>query len=509
MSGRRKITRSAGIVRKLRLALLVLPALLLLSGCFMVGPDYRRPEPEAPAAWLSPLDGGLETGQPALGELAGWWRVLHDPVLDRLEEKASSGNLDLRIARSRVREARARWGITRAGLFPRIDASGSYNKHRLSEENHGTGDSERLYQAGFDAGWEIDVFGGTRRAVEAAEAEVGATREELHAALVSLQAEVAFNYLMLRTDQARLKAARDNIVVQKKTCDLNDSLYKAGLIDKLSYEQSRFSLEHTRSRVPTFLSRIEKDCNRLAVLLGTTPGSLQAELVKPRPVPELPPKLAVGIPAETLRRRPDIRRAERRLAAATARIGQATADLYPKFHLFGTIGLESLHYDTLWRWASRSWGYGPGVTWNIFDAGAIRRNIEVQTELQKQSLADYEQTVLMAREEVENAIVAYAREQQRRRYLQAAVKAAAEAVRLAQDQFQAGLVDFNNVLVTQLSLLALEDERAQSDGLAAANLVRLYKALGGGWKWQEPPVTEKGTPAVQPPAEPGPAGKPG
>lgn len=462
----------------------------------MVGPDYQPPETKAPETWHTPLAGGLQSGKIDPAVLARWWRALDDPLLEKLETKAMAGNHDLRIARSRIREARARWGIARSGLFPRLDARGSFNEHRLSEENHGTGDKERLYRAGFDAAWELDVFGGTRRSMEAAEAEVAATRENLNDVLISLQAEVALNYLLLRTDQARLKAAEANIKTQQETCDLNRSLYEAGLIDKLALEQSLFNLEHTRSRVPVLQTGIERACNRLAVLLGVAPGTLQSELTPYGPIPDLPPELAVGIPAETLRRRPDIRRSERQLAAATARIGQATADLYPKFHLIGTIGLESLTYDKLWRWASRSWGYGPGISWNIFDAGAIRRNIEVQNELQQQSLAAYEQTVLRAREEVENAIVAYAREQQRRHFLAAAVNSAEEAVRLARDQFQAGLVDFNNVLITQLSLLALQDELAQSNGLAAANLVRLYKALGGGWNWQKPEAQAK---SVSPP----------
>ncbi len=484
--------------RKLFLLFLLLAGILLCGGCFMVGPDYSPPETAAPETWHTPLAGGLETGKIDPVKLASWWRALDDSLLEKLETQAMAGNHDLRIARSRIREARARWGITRAGLFPRLDARGSFKEYRQSEEYYGTGDKERLYRAGFDAGWELDIFGGTRRAMEAAEAEVAATRENLNDVLITLQAEVAFNYLLLRTDQARLKAARGNIKTQQETCNLNRSLYEAGLIDKLALEQSLFNLEHTRSRVPALETGIERSCNRLAVLLGVAPGTLQAELTPYRTIPDLPAELAVGIPAETLRRRPDIRRAERNLAAATARIGQATADLYPRFHLVGTIGLESLSYDKLWRWASRSWGYGPGISWNIFDAGAIRRNIEVQTELQKQALAAYEKTLLLAREEVENAIVAYAREQQRRQYLTAAVASADEAIRLARDQFQAGLVDFNNVLITQLSLLALQDELAQSNGLAAANLVRLYKALGGGWNWQPPADRAKAAAAPAP-----------
>ena len=467
--------------------------IFLLGGCFKVGPDYVPVKPDAPKAWHTTLQEGLASSPIAPQTLSQWWKVLDDPQLESLEKRAVQGNLELVKARSRIREARALWGVSRSQLFPSIDAGGSFNEHR-SSENNGFGHEDRLYAVGLDAGWEIDVFGGRRRALEAAGAEVESSEENLHDVLVSLLAEVALNYIEARTYQARLAAAEANIATQQETYDLNLSLYRAGLIDKLALEQSHFSLEHTRSRIPSLQIGLEAAKNRLALLLGRQPGALHPEMAETKPVPAIPLSVAVGIPAETLRHRPDIRRAERQLAAATARIGEATADLYPKFHLVGSIGLESVAYGDLWQWASRSWNFGPGFSWNIFDAGAIRRNIEVQNARQEQALVTYESTVLKALEEVENSLVAYAKELQRREALNRAAAAAEEAVQLARDQYQSGLVDFNNVLVSQLALLSLQDEQAQSRGAAVANLVRLYKALGGGWTFHVPAAPTGGEP---------------
>ncbi|MCD6151065.1 MAG: TolC family protein, partial [Deltaproteobacteria bacterium] len=376
-------------------------------------------------------------------------------------------------------------GISRAGLFPTVDATGSMTDHR-SSENNGLGHESKLYAVGFDAGWELDIFGGTRRAIEAAQAGVESSEEDLHDVLVSLLAEVALNYVDARTYQARLEATKGNIAVQQETYELNLSLRYAGLIDELALEQSLYNLEHSRSQVPGLQTGLEAAKNRLAVLLGKKPGAVHPELAEKKSIPAIPISVAVGIPAETLRHRPDVRRAERNLAAATARIGVATADLYPKFRLNGTIGLESISSGNIWQWASRSWNFGPQVSWNIFDAGAIRQNIQVQNARQEQALISYEATVLQAQEEVENALVAYAKEQQRRSALAKATSAAKRANLLARDQYQAGLVDFNDVLDAQRSLLSFQDELAQSSGVVTTNLIRLYKALGGGWTTFDP-----------------------
>jgi NodT family efflux transporter outer membrane factor (OMF) lipoprotein len=471
--------------RCLRTILLAAIIVVTLAGCAAVGPDYIPVEPEARDKWHAELQGGLTAEQLNPEILAHWWTTLNDSELSSFEERAVNGNLDLREARARILEARALRGISKANLFPTVDGGGTVTERRFSESSS-TGDRNTLYAAGFDAGWELDVFGGVRRSVEAAEADLQATQEDLHDVLVSLLAEVALNYVEVRTFQARLAVTEANIKTLQKTYELNESRYQAGIIDELAVQESLRLLETSRSQIPALDTRLEAAKNRLAVLLGEQPGNLHQELAAKRPLPAVPTTVAVGIPAETLRHRPDIRRAERFLAAQTARIGVATADLYPKFRLFGTIGLESISTGDFFQYSSRAWSFGPSVSWNIFDAGAIRQNIKVQTARQEQALIQYESAVLQALEEVENVLVAYAKEQDRRDFLAKAEAAAERATLLAQDQYEAGLVDFNNVLDTQRSLLILQDQLAQSEGTVTSNLVRLYKALGGGWTFLKP-----------------------
>jgi len=463
----------------------ILPAIMLglmLTGCAAVGPNYTKVEPKAPKRWHTKLENGLSACRLNPETLAHWWTVFRDPELSSIEKRAVEGNLNLKESRARVREARALRSIEKANLLPTLDAAGSVARSR-SSENSGTGMTRNLYSADFDAGWELDIFGGVRRSVEAAQANLEATEENLHDVLVSLLAEVALNYVDVRTLQTRLAAVETNLKAQQDIYELNLSRYHAGLIDELAVQQSHYILESTRSHIPALETGLEKAKNRLAVLLGEKPGAMHKELAEARRIPVLPVTVAVGIPAETLRHRPDIRRAERNLAAQTARIGVATADLYPRFNLFGTIGLESISSGNLREWASRTWSIGPGISWKIFHAGAIRQNIKVQTARQKQALIQYESAVLKAQEEVENALMAYAKEQRRLESLKAATTAARRAYELSLDRYNAGLVDFNNVLDATRSLQSFQDELAGSEGTATSNLIRLYKALGGGWKY--------------------------
>ncbi len=451
----------------------------LLTGC-AVGPNYVKVSPEAPKKWHAQLQNRLCAAHLDPKTMARWWTTLNDPELTRLEELAVKGNLDLKEARARVREARAQRSIEVAGLFPTLDASGSATKQR-SSKNSGILIKDRLYRIGFDASWELDVFGGTRRAIEAAQADLEGQQEALHEVLVSLMAEVALNYTDVRTYQARLAAAHANIKAQKEIYDLNRSRYRAGLIDELAVQQSLYNLERTRSQVPTLETGLERAKNRLAILLGKRPGDLEALLAVPGPIPVPPLKVAVGIPVEALRQRPDVRKAERNLAAATARIGVAKAELYPKFQLLGTIGLESLSSGDIWEWASRTWKVGPGISWKIFHWGALRQNIKVQTARQEQALIQYRSTVLKALEEVEDSLVAFAKEQRRMKSLKTATDAAKIALGLAWDRYKAGLVDFSNVMDAEQSLQSFQDELAVSRGAVTSNFIRLDKALGGGW----------------------------
>jgi NodT family efflux transporter outer membrane factor (OMF) lipoprotein len=432
--------------------------------------------------------------------------VLKDPLLTRLVGQAAVQNLDVREALSRVREARFRRVISRAPLFPTLEANGSARKsdqgdamasERMSALlGHNGGDTSEQYTVGFDAGWELDLFGGTRRAAEASQADLEARVEDLHAVLVSLLAEVAVNYVDLRTYQARLAVAEANVAAQQQTWELLSALTQAGGGDELAVAQARYNLESSRAKVTDLTVGLEAALNRLAVLTGQPAGALHAELATVQPIPEADLALAVGVPADAIRQRPDIRRAERELAAQTARIGEATAELYPKFNLSGSIGLESVSTGDLFSSGSQVWSIGSGFSWPLFKAGAIRANIHVQEELQEQALTRYEAAILSTLEEVENALVAYAQEQRKAENLQAAADAARLAEKLAKQQYVTGLTGFSEVLDAQRSLLSFEDQLATSRGAVLSNLVRLYKALGGGWQPfrlenEPPPAGEK------------------
>ncbi len=452
------------------------PAVLMLAGC-TVGPDYVPPESSASPAWHSELRDGL-IGEPTdPNALASWWTTFDDPQLSGLIERAVAGNLGLRNAQARVRQARAARGVARAGLLPTVNLAGSDTwSHSRGEK--GTGQTTELHSAGFDAGWELDLFGGTRRSIEAADADLQAGRENLNNTLVTLLSEVALNYVEVRTYQTRLAATQTSLEAQEQTYQLTSWQSQAGLSDELAVHQAKYNLESTRSQIPSLRSGLDEAMNRIAVLLGEQPGALHKELAVPGLVPVCAKEVAVGVPADALRQRPDVRKAERELAAQTARVGVATADLYPRFSLNGSIGMQAL---SLVSGTSSAISGGPQITWAIFDGGAIHRNIEIQSALQEQSLVQYESAILAALEEVENALASYVNEQHRRQALQDAAQAARDAADLAQYEYQAGLTDFSNVLDAQRSLLSFQNELAQSDGTVTSNLIRLYKALGGGW----------------------------
>ncbi|MDI9430687.1 MAG: efflux transporter outer membrane subunit [Planctomycetota bacterium] len=484
--------RNAGSIRPLSWRYGAM-ALVMLAGC-KVGPDHVAPGPAAPAGWRSELPTSLigEPTDPNL--LASWWTTLDDPQLSSLIERAVAGNLNLKTAQSRLRESRARRSMAEGRLFPTLNASGSATSRR-TDTNVGFDSHGEVYSAGFDAGWELDLFGGVRRSIEAAEADLAAGEEDLRDVLVSLLAETALNYVELRTFQSRLAAAEASLATQEASYELTQWRSQAGLDDELAMYQARYNLENTRSQIPSLRSGLSEAMNRLAVLLGETPGDLHAELAEPRAIPLPPAEIAVGVPAETLRRRPDVRRAERELAAQTARVGVAMANLYPQLTLNGSIGLETTSLrDPL---SERTWSIsgGPRITLPLFDR-TIRPNIEVQSALQEQALIRYEAAVLTCLEEVENALVAYGQELQRRENLREAMEAAQSAATLAQYKYQAGLTDFGNVLDAERSLLSFQDQLRQSDGAVTSNVIRLYKALGGGWT----PMTAVA--ATQGPAEP-------
>ncbi len=464
----------------------LLGLLVFQAGCAAVGPDYIRPQMSLPDQWHGISAPGSPPGDRLLPD---WWETLNAPVLTDLIDQAAAANLDVRQAASRVRQARLQRRQTQAALYPTVDATGSARKSG-AHANDGTYSDSELYAAGFDAGWELDVFGGVRRAVEASQADVEANVENLRDVQVTLLAEVAVNYADVRTYQARLAVAERNLAIQEETWQLLDALSRAGAGDELAVTQARYNLESTRAKIPDLKVGLEAALNRLAVLTGKAPGSLHSGLEEIQPIPRVSVAMAVGIPADVVRQRPDIRQAERELAAQTARVGEATAELYPKFTLSGSIGLESLSLGDLFSSGSSLWSIGPSVSWPVFDAGAIRSHIGVQDELRQQALFTYEAVILSALEEVENALTAYAQDQHKIASLQAAAEAARQAAQLAGQQYIAGLTGFSDVLDAQRSLLSFEDQMTESQGAIFADFVRLYKALGGGWQsLEQTPLT--------------------
>lgn len=453
---------------------LALLAALALSGCMTVGPDYRPPETGVPPQWSAKTT--VAAADMAL--LAQWWRQYQDPVLDGLVADALAANLDLATATAQLREARARRTLSGAALGPTITATGSGSRTTTGVDDNSR--TTELYSAGFDASWEPDVFGGLRRGVEAAEADLGASAESLRATQVSLVAEVVLNYVDLRTSERRLAVAEASVAARGETLDLTRWRVQAGLVSALDAAQAQTELESARAAMPALRTAISGAQNRLAVLLGRTPGDLQARLNEAA-IPQTDVSMAVGIPADTLRQRPDVRAAERRLAAQTARLGEAEAARYPSFSLSGSLGLNALSLESLANGASAARSLFAGVTAPIFDSGRIGANIEIQDALLEQARLTYRAAVLGALEDVENALVAVANAGERRHQLAQATAAAREALQIAEHRYASGLTDFLNVLDSQRTLLSLEDQLASSTGDLAIAQIQLYKAVGGGW----------------------------
>lgn len=479
-------------MRTLTLLAVVLIASMFVAGC-MVGPNYHSPQTKVSEKWAA--ENSTETksvtkaDQPPVGQ---WWTTFNDPTLNALVDRAVQGNLDLQLAQARVREARAQRGVVAADLYPTVGVSGSYQRSRISKNINGfqsstgsqsnvnvTGD---LYQVGFDASWEIDVFGGIRRNIEAANADINAQIEDRRNTLVTLLAEVARNYTELRGAQQQIEIAEANLKAQEETLDITKIRLDAGLVSDLDVQRAQAQVNTTASEIPTLRTSAQQSIHLLSVLLGQEPDALTAELSNQTPIPQTPPEIPVGLPSDLLRRRPDVRRAERELAAQTARIGVATADLFPKFSLTGFLGLTSSKFTKLGDSNSRSWSILPGVSWPILDFGRIRSNIAVENAREEQAAVFYEQTVLTSLREVADSMIAFSQEQTRHQNLEGAVEANRKAVKLANDLYKQGLTDFLSVLQAQRDLFVSEDALVQSDSQVSSNLVALYKALGGGWE---------------------------
>lgn len=461
-------------------------ALGLLQGCVTlvtVGPDYTPPETKMPDAWHQAATEGLAEGE---ANLQTWWDTLNDPVLADLIDRAGQGNLDLKEAVARIREARARLGIASGEQFPDIDGQGFFERSRTSK---GITEAvpppqdrtDNFYGMGLDSSWEIDFWGRIKRSIESADASLKASIEDYRDVVVLLLADVASNYVEVRALQARIRLARANVEIQRRTLQLTKDRLEAGIAPELDVRQAELNLATTESVIPTLQILLVQAINRLGVLLGEHPSTLHAELAKPASIPKPPEEVTVGLPADLLRQRPDIRRAERSLAAQTAQIGVATADLYPRFSLLGTFALEAVDGVKFFDSGNQAYGFGPAFRWNIFDGGRIRNNIKAQDALTEQVLVRYENTVLRALEDVENSMVAYVQERDRREALARSVVAAERSVEIVEQAYIIGLTDFQNVLDTQRSLFEQQDALAESEGDVTQNLIRIYKALGGGW----------------------------
>lgn len=468
----------------------LLAVLPVCAGCAL-GPDYTPPEPPLPATW------SLSSGTVGDGtDLSEWWRAFADPRLDSLVQRAVAGNLDLRSAAARVAESRARRTSVAADGLPQVNLAAGYNRVYGSTLALPGGSAVTgapiafpfgprgydVYQTGFDASWEIDVFGRIRREVEAAEADAQAAGEDLNAVLVSLVSEVGRSYVEARSLQARVRIAEDNIRIQRDSLALARARFQAGLTSELDVQRAEAQLAATVSQVPVLRDQLQQTAHRLGVLLGGFPDAAIPALEPAAPLPNLPPLPATGVPADLLRRRPDIRRAERRLAAATARIGAAVAQLFPRVSVTGTFGGQSSDGGNVLTAGGLFAGVGPAVKVPVLEWGRIRGEIAARDAQTAAALAEYEKTVLTALAEVEDALHSLVLEQERLASLRASAAADRAAVAIAGERYSKGVTDFLSVLDAQRSLYASEDRVVQSERTVLLNLIALYKALGGGWQ---------------------------
>jgi len=461
--------------------------IVLVGGC-AVGPDYHSPSPHIPGAWSSPITNGL-TGR--ADESSSWWASFSDAELDSLIQRAVRSNLDLRVAEARMRQARAMRAGSEANFWPTLGASGSYARARQSHNQPLIGSlplpanfafEYGVYQAGFDASWEIDIFGGKRRALEASTAEWEGAIEARNDAMVSLLAEVARNYVELRGSQHRLEIARRDVALQKEALELTRARFQGGVANELDVTRAAALLAGMQAAMPPLDTAVQSTMYGLAVLLGQEPGELVTELSPSKPVPTAPPEVPIGLPSDLLRRRPDVRRAERQLAAETARIGVVESDWFPKLSLTGDFGTESVNFGKWFEPSSRFWSIGPSVKWNVFDFGRVRAQVRAQTAVQEAALATYEKAVLISLQEAENAVVAYAQEQNRHRALADEVAENQRSLGMVDDLYAKGRVNFLDVLDVRRSLYQSEDQLAVSNQAVSLDLIALYKALGGGWE---------------------------
>jgi outer membrane protein, multidrug efflux system len=505
--------------RSVRSAMAAAPLVGLLLAC-TVGPDYRQPDAAVPAQFA-------RTAMPASTdiELARWWNGFGDPTLDGLVTRALHDNLDLQTGASRIREARQQEIVAGAAAWPSLSANAQFTHSHLSQNSLGSfggifggasgasgsiagagsssafglpGFDFNTYELGFDASWELDLFGRTRRSVEAARDTTAADVWNGRDTQVSLVAEVADTYLALRAAQHRLEINQRDLTRQQDLLDQIRTRATSGLATGLDVRQQETAVASTASALPPLSAEVEVRLHALGVLLGEPPEALlgrigpDGDALDTAPPPK-PPAIPAGLPADLLRRRPDIRAAERQLAAATANIGVAVADYYPDITLTASPALVSTALSNLLTWGSRNLTVGPGMTWNIFDGGKVKANVAIATEHQRQALLTYRKTVLTALQDVEDALTHCDADQTRQQALARQTESERAVDELSRAQYRAGLVPLSTVLTTEAALLTAEDTAAQNDATAAQDVVALYKALGGGWSDTDPVLAQAQT----------------
>ncbi len=479
------------LARPIRLAIAA-SGLAMLAGC-TVGPNYKRPATRVPRVFAEPH--GIAAASDT--ELASWWRQFGDPELDRLVNRALAQNLDVETAAARIREARAREVVAGAAALPEVDTSGSVSRERISEHaipipptggsggqpgQFGLPGSEfNTFRIGFDASWEIDLFGKTRHSVEAARGRTAAAIWDRRDVQVTTAAEVANAYLTLRTLQQRIAIAQAEVQRQQRSEELVRARVRGGLVTGQDLEQQRSQLSTAMAAIPPLRAQTAQQIHALGVLTGDTPEALVAELTPSAELPPSPPAVPAGLPSDLLRRRPDIRVAERNLAASTADIGVATADLYPRFSLTAAPALVSTALATLLEWGSRNYSTAATLTWPIFNGGRTRGNIAIANAIQEQALIRYRKTVLVALQDVEDALTQIDNERRSSANLERSLATATRAENIARSRYRGGLVTYSDVLQAQASRISLESQLIESRGALERDTVALFKALGGGW----------------------------
>ena len=464
-----------------------------IAGC-TVGPDYVPPELKAPDHWTERQDAPPGDNEPALRQLRHWWSEFKDPMLNRLVDQAIAGNYDVKIATQHLVIARANRDVAASGAYPSVGFAASAQRAASSTTARftpgigpfPTASPFNTFEGGFDASWEIDVFGSIRRGIEAADANVGAAVEDRRDVLLSLLAELGVNYATLRASQERLAIAQRNIAAAQQALALTKRRFDRGLVSDIDVAQAGAQLETFEAMAPQLEATIATTAHAIASLLGRLPGDLEAELSKPGRVMPVPPSLPVSMPSDVVRERPDIRRAERAIASATAEVGVAVAQLFPRFDIPLSLGLLSSTIGPLLTGGSLAWGFGLAVVQPIFEGGRLDAQIRLTKAVAEQDRLAYDQTVLAAFRDVEDALVSFSSEEKRRTQIAAAVADNRKALDSATRLYGAGLIDFLRVLDSQRSLYTAEDSLALSDLSKVQQTIALLKALGSAWQDIDP-----------------------